>query len=41
MQAAHYSRWGFKAAALLLVSTVLSGCGINTIPTLDEQAKAA
>jgi len=26
---------------LLLISTVLSGCGINTIPTLDEQAKAA
>ncbi|WP_447095807.1 LemA family protein [Pseudomonas sp. CF10PS3] len=41
MQAAQSYRLGFKAAALLLISTVLSGCGINTIPTLDEQAKAA
>lgn len=41
MQAAHVNRWGLKAAALLLISAVLSGCGINTIPTLDEQAKAA
>ena len=41
MQAAQHYRWGFNAAALLLISTVLSGCGINTIPTLDEQAKAA
>ena len=41
MQAAQHYRWGFKAAALLLISTVLSGCGINNIPTLDEQAKAA
>jgi len=41
MQAAQHSRWGLKAAALLLISTVLSGCGINNIPTLDEQAKAA
>lgn len=41
MQAAHTYRWSFKAAALLLISSVLSGCGINNIPTLDEQAKAA
>ncbi len=41
MQAAQHYRWGFKAAVLLFISTVLSGCGINTIPTLDEQAKAA
>ena len=41
MQAAHTYRWGFKAAALLLISSVLSGCGINKIPTLDEQVKAA
>jgi len=41
MQAAHTYRWGWKAVALILVSSVLSGCGINTIPTLDEQAKAA
>ncbi|AIS14502.1 LemA family protein [Pseudomonas chlororaphis subsp. aurantiaca] len=27
--------------ALLLLSSLLSGCGINNIPTLDEQAKAA
>jgi LemA protein len=41
MQAAQGYRWGWKAVALILVSTVLSGCGINKIPTLDEQAKAA
>jgi len=41
MQAAQVNRWGLKAAALLFISTVLSGCGINNIPTLDEQAKAA
>ena len=41
MQAAQGYRWGLKTAALLLISTVLSGCGINNIPTLDEQAKAA
>ena len=27
--------------ALMLLTTLLSGCGINNIPTLDEQAKAA
>ena len=26
--------------AVLCVGSVLSGCGYNTIPTLDEQAKA-
>ncbi|VVP68897.1 Protein LemA [Pseudomonas fluorescens] len=41
MQAAQGYRWGLKATVLLLIGTVLSGCGINTIPTLDEQAKAA
>ena len=41
MQAAQTIRWGWKAAALLLISSVLSGCGINKIPTLDEQVKAA
>lgn len=41
MQAAQGYRWGWKAVALILVSTVLSGCVINKIPTLDEQAKAA
>jgi LemA protein len=29
-----------RAAAVLLVATLLSGCGINVIPTLEEQAKA-
>ena len=32
---------GWKVMALLLMSSVLAGCGINTIPTLDEQVKAA
>ncbi|WP_016702085.1 LemA family protein [Pseudomonas chlororaphis] len=27
--------------ALLLLGSLLSGCGVNNIPTLDEQAKAA
>ena len=29
------------ALALVLVAATLGGCGVNTIPTLDEQAKAA
>ena len=29
------------ALALFLVVATLGGCGVNTIPTLDEQAKAA
>jgi len=29
------------ALVLFLVAATLSGCGVNTIPTLDEQAKAA
>src|SRR5689334_20714200 len=33
------SSWSMMA--LLLLSSVLSGCGINNITTLDEQAKAA
>ena len=32
---------GWKALALLALSSLLAGCGINTIPTLDEQVKAA
>ena len=32
---------GWKVMALLVLSSVLAGCGINTIPTLDEQVKAA
>jgi len=29
------------AAALIAVALVLSGCGVNTIPTYEQQAKAA
>ena len=32
---------GVRLATLLLLATLLSGCGINNIPTYDEQAKAA
>ncbi|HEX2117354.1 MAG TPA: LemA family protein, partial [Alphaproteobacteria bacterium] len=32
-------RWPLLLA--LLASLFLSGCGVNTIPTLDEQVKAA
>ncbi|MCG4454520.1 MULTISPECIES: LemA family protein [unclassified Pseudomonas] len=37
------SRYGFsgRVAALLVMATLLSGCGINNIPTYDEQVKAA
>ena len=31
----------FRAAGLLLAGMILAGCGINTIPTLQERAKAA
>jgi len=31
----------FRATCLMLVGLALAGCGINTIPTLDERAKAA
>jgi len=30
-----------RAVSLVLAGLTLAGCGINTIPTLDEQAKAA
>jgi LemA protein len=30
-----------RAACLVFASAMLAGCGINTIPTLQEQAKAA
>ncbi|KAF0863349.1 LemA family protein [Pseudomonas sp. LD120] len=33
-------RSSWPIAALLLLSSLLSGCGINNIPTLDEQVKA-
>ncbi len=37
------SRYGFggRMAALLVMAALLSGCGINNIPTYDEQVKAA
>ncbi|MDM8348109.1 LemA family protein [Pseudomonas sp. sp1636] len=37
------SRYGFGArvAALLVMAALLSGCGINNIPSYDEQVKAA
>jgi LemA protein len=31
----------FRAFAILLAAAMLAGCGINTIPTLQERAKAA
>ena len=34
-------RSSLQVAALMLLTTLLAGCGINNIPTLDEQAKAA
>jgi LemA protein len=35
------SRIFVRALALAIVSSALAGCGINTIPTLQERAKAA
>lgn len=37
------SRYGFggRLATLLVMAALLSGCGINNIPTYDEQVKAA
>ena len=37
------SRYGFggRVATLLVMVALLSGCGINNIPTYDEQVKAA
>ena len=34
------ARWIAGAGAALLIAVGLSGCGINTIPTQDEQVKA-
>jgi LemA protein len=34
-------RYTWATSLLMLLSTVLAGCGINNIPTYDEQAKAA
>src|SRR5690242_21538352 len=41
MNVRHPYRSSLQVAALMLLTTLLAGCGINTIPTLDEQAKAA
>ena len=43
MLALSHPRLGFAARALgvLLAGVMLAGCGINTIPTLQEKAKAA
>ena len=35
------SRTVARVVCLLIAGMVLAGCGINTIPTLQEQAKAA
>lgn len=35
------SRGAVRAIGVLLAGAMLAGCGINTIPTLQEQAKAA
>jgi LemA protein len=34
-------RFNFRLAAMALLALLLSGCGINNIPTYDEQVKAA
>ena len=34
-------RAAFTAATLVFVSLIVSGCGFNTIPTAEEQAKAS
>lgn len=39
VQQRYRSAW--QITLLLVLGSVLAGCGINTIPTLDEQAKAA
>ena len=41
MNVKHRYRSSLQMAVILLLSTWLAGCGINTIPTLDEQVRAA
>ena len=41
MNVQQHSRSAWQVTVLMLLTTVLAGCGINTIPSLDEQAKAA
>ena len=31
----------YRGAAVLFIATLLTGCGVNTIPTYEEQTKAA
>jgi LemA protein len=31
----------YRGAAVLFIATLLTGCGVNTIPTYEEQAKTA
>ena len=41
MAAGAATRYGSRFGLLLLLAATLSGCGINNIPTYDEQVKAA
>ena len=41
MQTQSRYRFSGQVAALLVMATLLTGCGINNIPTYDEQVKAA
>lgn len=41
MQTQRGFRFSWSMTALMLLSTLLAGCGINNIPTYDEQVKAA
>jgi LemA protein len=36
-----FTRWAGRAAAVFVVAVGLSACGINAVPTQDEQVKAA
>ncbi len=41
MSTATPGRFPFRLAAIALLALLLTGCGINNIPTYDEQVKAA
>ena len=41
MMSRSVTRWTGRIAALLVVAVGLSACGINAVPTQDEQVKAA
>lgn len=41
MQTQSRYRFSGQVAALLIMATLLTGCGINNIPSYDEQVKAA